>query len=232
MQPLLFRHLVDERLHLAREVVLHFVLQLLDLGLRVLLEALQLHLLLLDLFFELPARGVAHHAAARLELLLVVLQRLLTRAVLVLLLVGHGLHTRERGLTFGRLLEDALRVDEGDFRTGRKRRGRLGGHGGWRLRRRRLRRGRRRCRPGRLGGWRLGKGRGQARDNERKRQRGSNRRTLHYTESFRQAMEALDSTVHLVIGHLVIWLLEGTEGGRHGGRGPAAEPSPFLPITR
>src|SRR5262252_5057011 len=50
VEPLLRRERVDDRRQLLHEVVLYFLLQLVDLGLRVLLEALGLLLLPLDLF--------------------------------------------------------------------------------------------------------------------------------------------------------------------------------------
>ena len=81
------RDLLDDRLHLLHEVVVHFLLDLVDLGLRVLLEALALSLLALDFLLELRARRFIHHAAARLQLGLVVLQLLGLRRALGLFLL-------------------------------------------------------------------------------------------------------------------------------------------------
>src|SRR3954453_13594011 len=91
VQALFRRELIADRRHLLHEVVLPFLLQLVDLGLRVLLEALGLLLLPLDFLPELPARRLVHDAAAGLQLLLVRLELLGSVGVLGLLLLDERL---------------------------------------------------------------------------------------------------------------------------------------------
>src|SRR5207237_5901545 len=117
--------LVDDRRQLLDELVLNFLLQLLDFGLRVLLETLHVDLLLLDILLELRARRVVEHAAAGLQLLLICRELLLPVGVLGLFLLRERVHTRERRLAFRRLLEHGLRVEERDLRASRERRRRL-----------------------------------------------------------------------------------------------------------
>src|SRR5262249_50208800 len=76
LQPLLLGNGLENRKELLLEVLLELLLQLVELGLRVLLEPLALSLLALNLLLKLVAGLLAHHAAARLQLLLVRLERL------------------------------------------------------------------------------------------------------------------------------------------------------------
>src|SRR5207248_9769579 len=208
LQPLLGGELIDDRRQLLHELVLHFLLQLLHFGLRVLLEALAVFLLPLDLLLELRACRIVHHAAARLELLLVRLQLFGPLGDLVLLLSDQRLHAREARLALGGILERHFGLEERDFRAGRKRRGRLrrrrgdGWRGRGRLgghRRGRLRRGRRGRRLRRRRLLRGGLRQRWSGDAQRQGQRRDNGRTFHPSESFRES-EAVDSIVHLVIG--------------------------------
>src|SRR5262245_6132605 len=199
VESLLRGERIDDRRQLLHEVVLHFLLQLVDLRLSVLLEALGVLLLPLDFLLELRPCRLVHHAAAGLELLLVRLQLLGLFAVLVLLLLDERLDARERGLPLHRVLERDLGLEEGDLGTGRERRWRLrrwcrcGGYD--RLRRRRHRRLRRL----RLRGRRLLRGlrllRGRLREHgggaQRTGERRGNDRTFHPSESFRVYRKSL-----------------------------------------
>src|SRR5439155_18839958 len=105
------------------EIGLQVLWQLGELGLRVLLEALPLDLLPLDFLFELRASGVAHHAAAGGELVLIRLQLLRLLRPFVLLFLAERLNLRRRDLAVCRLADDPLEVDEPDLGALRERRG-------------------------------------------------------------------------------------------------------------
>src|SRR4051812_16051605 len=199
VQALFRGELVEDRRHLLDEVVLHFLLQLVDLGLRILLEALGFLLLPLDFLLELAARRLVHHAAAGLQLLLVRLELLGLVGVLGLLLLDERLHAGERGLAFRRILEHDFRLEERDLRPRRERRGRLRRRRGSGRCRRRRRRGLRRFRLGgcrllrrlRLLGGRLGEHGGGA---QRTGERRGNGVTFHPSLVLSSVLEVLDST--------------------------------------
>jgi hypothetical protein len=67
VEALLDRNLVDDRLELLHEFVLNLLLQLVDLGLRVLLKPLGFLRLPVDFPLELRAGRLVHHAAAGLQ---------------------------------------------------------------------------------------------------------------------------------------------------------------------
>src|SRR4051812_17661299 len=191
--------LVEDGRHLLHEVVLHFLLQLVDLGLRILLEALGFLRLPLDFLLELAARRLVHHAAAGLQLLLVRLELLGLVGVLGLLLLDERLHAGERGLAFRRILEYDFRLEERDLGPRRERRGRLRRRRGSGRCRRRRRRGLRRFRLGgcrllrrlRLLGGRLGEHGGGA---QRTGERRGNGVTFHPSLVLSSVLEVLDST--------------------------------------
>ena len=69
LEALLLGDLLEDRQELLLELALQLLLQLVDFRLRVLLESLAVDLLLLDVFLELRARGIAQKRAALLQFL-------------------------------------------------------------------------------------------------------------------------------------------------------------------
>src|SRR5207253_1281127 len=120
LEPALACHLAEDRGDPLDELGLELLLQLVQLGLCILLEALTLDLLSLDFLLELAAGRVTHDAAARRELVLIRLELLRLLSAFVLLFLAQGLNARGRGLAVGRFADDALEVDEPDFGTLRK----------------------------------------------------------------------------------------------------------------
>src|SRR5205823_11168827 len=125
IQAFLFRDLVDDWYQLLLELPLQFVVQLLQLGLRVALRELDVPLQLVDVLVELRARRVAQHARARIPLRRQRLQLFVLVLQLRQLFRIHVLQLLRRLLAGRRGTGDLLNVDEGDFRVLRKRRGRL-----------------------------------------------------------------------------------------------------------
>ena len=113
---------VDDRAQLLLELGLERLLQLLHLGVRVFLKAIDLDGETIDFLLRLRARRLVQHRAALLQLLLVALQRLGLVLELGGLLLRQRLHLAAGGLAFGRLCRDALQVEEG-HPQGRLRRG-------------------------------------------------------------------------------------------------------------
>src|SRR5262252_1312254 len=128
---------IENREQLLLKFVLQLLRELVDLLLRVLLEALALDVLALDFFRESLFRGVAQRAA--LKLVLIVRERLALGLRFGLLLLHQGLDFRRQALAFDRQIGDLLQVHIGDLGARRKRSGR-------------------RCRRGRSGGSRRGRG--------------------------------------------------------------------------
>ena len=129
-------HLVEDREQLLLELALQLGLQLGDLGLRVLLEALLRRPAgLLDVLLELRAGGVVQERTSLLQLGLIVLELLRLRRRLALLLRDERLNLGRRRLAFDRKLRNQLQVHDADLRALRERGGRLGRGGslrGWR----------------------------------------------------------------------------------------------------
>ena len=127
LQPFLAEHLLHERQDLLLELELQLLLELADLGLRVLLEALALARLPLDVLLELRPRRIAHHRAALRELLLIQLELLGLLPAFGLLLRDQRVDLGREALTVDGLLRHALEIDVGDLRAGREHRGRCAG---------------------------------------------------------------------------------------------------------